>query len=164
MKKTVSLLMLSLLSSTAFADISFPAEAKVIKVVENVSTEYVDVEKCVTAQRPVTTTNTGDMTGAVLGTLIGGGLGSTIGKGNGKVAATAVGAAIGAVIGDRNSNPNGVQSSTKYETYEKCSVESRPKNVVNGYNVTYQYAGHTGTVVLNEHPGKTLSVTVNVAP
>lgn len=96
--------------------------------------------------------------GAILGGVVGGLLGSQFGKGNGKVAAAAVGAATGAMVGDnlgdhRHHGPRQV---------ERCSVQDDYRQVLTGYNVTYEYGGKTFATTLPYDPGRLLDVRVNV--
>lgn len=176
MKKLLLTTLLATLSIHAFADSSMTVNAKVLRVTPEIGTEYVDVEVCRNASRPVsgagmsgTSTSGTDLGGAVLGAIVGGGIGSMAGKGNGKVAAAAVGAAIGAVVGDRTANANTnvnttSASSSRYESYQKCDIERRPREVNNGYRVEYSYNGLTGETVMHDYPGKTIPATLTLSP
>lgn len=139
-----------------------------------------------------TATNPNDrsMKGAVLGGLAGALLGSQVGKGNGKTAATAVGALAGAIIGDRVDNsPQPIFGSTTPTTQspqttqvsypgqqpqpvggqqmvQRCRTVDNPQNVIQGYNVSYRYAGRTWTDKLAYNPGvgSTMQIRVNITP
>lgn len=176
MKKILLTSLLISLSSPVFADSSMTVNAKVLRVTPETTTEYVDVEICRNASRPASvgamggTTGTGtDLGGAVLGAIVGGGIGSMAGKGNGKVAAAAVGAAIGAVVGDRTANANTTTNSptmsgTRYEQYQRCDIERRPREINTGYRVEYSYNGLTGETVVQDYPGKTIPATLTLSP
>lgn len=90
------------------------------------------------------------MGGSILGGVAGALLGSQVGQGNGKVAAGALGAITGAIAGDRIQNSGSTQ--------QVCNPVSR--QVITGYQVTYQYNGHTGTAVMQQQPGATINVAV----
>jgi uncharacterized protein YcfJ len=100
--------------------------------------------------------------GAILGGLTGGLLGSTIGKGNGRVASAAVGAAIGALVGDHLGNrDNGVAAVTR--PIQRCQTVASYRQVLTGYQVTYDYNGRNTTVVLPYDPGPRVPIEVGVA-
>lgn len=106
--------------------------------------------------------------GTLIGALIGGALGNQAGKGDGRKAATIGGAVIGGVIGnniDRNNSP--------YEYRDNSGVVRRCRTVVDydngrdqieGYDVTYRYAGQTYQAYTSYRPGRTLRVVVDVRP
>jgi uncharacterized protein YcfJ len=106
--------------------------------------------------------------GTLIGALIGGALGNQAGKGDGRKAATIGGAVIGGVIGnniDRNNNA--------YEYRDNSGVVRRCRTVVDydngrdqieGYDVTYRYAGQTYQAFTSYRPGRTMRVIVEVRP
>ena len=98
-------------------------------------------------------------TGSIIGAVAGGLLGSTVGKGNGKVAAAAVGAATGAVVGGR------WNSGERYSSYpkqvERCHTTDNFRQVVNGYDVRYQFQGREYGTRLPYDPGEWLTLKVN---
>jgi uncharacterized protein YcfJ len=107
--------------------------------------------------------------GTLIGALIGGALGNQAGKGDGRKAATIGGAVIGGAIGnniDRNNDA--------YEYRDNSGVVRRCRTVVDydnndrgqveGYEVTYRYAGQTYTAVTSYRPGRTMRVVVDVRP
>lgn len=106
--------------------------------------------------------------GTVIGALIGGALGNQAGKGDGRKAATIGGAVIGGMIGnniDRNNNA--------YEYRDNSGVVRRCRTVVDyddgpdqieGYDVTYRYAGQTYQAFTAYRPGRTMRVVVDVRP
>ena len=106
--------------------------------------------------------------GTVIGALIGGALGNQAGKGDGRKAATIGGAVIGGMIGnniDKNNNA--------YEYRDNSGVVRRCRTVVDydngpdtieGYDVTYRYAGQTYQAFTTYRPGRTMRVVVEVRP
>jgi uncharacterized protein YcfJ len=118
-------------------------------------TDYVQVP--VQQQR----SNGGTIVGGIAGAL----LGSQVGGGNGRVAAAAAGAIAGGMVGDhvendgRNYGPQ-VQEQAVQRCRTVDSVESR----TNGYDVTYDYRGHTYSTVMNRDPGSRVRLRVSVEP
>ena len=117
--------------------------------------------------------------GTLLGAIIGGALGNQVGKGDGKTAATIGGAVIGGVIGnnvDRNNNNynnSAYNDNNNYDQYRGTNgVVTRCRTVtdynnsqsINGYDVTYRYAGQTYHTVTYYRPGRTMRVRVSVMP
>ena len=112
--------------------------------------------------------------GTLIGALIGGALGNQAGKGDGRKAATIGGAVIGGAIGnniDRNNDAYG--SNSAYQYRDNSGVVRRCRTVVDydndrdqveGYEVTYRYAGQTYHAVTNYRPGRTMRVVVDVRP
>jgi uncharacterized protein YcfJ len=100
--------------------------------------------------------------GAILGGLTGGLLGSTLGRGNGRVASAAVGAAIGALIGDNVGNPgHGIVPVTR--PVQRCQTAQSYRQVLTGYQVTYNYNGRNTTVVMPYDPGARVPIEIGVA-
>lgn len=100
------------------------------------------------------------VTGGVVGGVAGALLGSQIGGGTGNKAATAAGGIAGVVIGDRVANPNADQAHT--EQVERCRQIDSSREVIKGYNVTYNYNGRDLTTTLPYRPGATIRVNVGV--
>lgn len=103
--------------------------------------------------------------GSVLGGIAGALLGSQVGGGNGKVAAAAAGAIAGAVVGDRVENDGqrdngGVQEQAVRQCRTVDTVEQRAA----GYDVTYEYRGHSYTTTMDRDPGERLRLHVSVQP
>ncbi|RTL48194.1 MAG: glycine zipper 2TM domain-containing protein [Rhodocyclaceae bacterium] len=94
-------------------------------------------------------------TGAVLGGLGGALVGSRFGDGNGRVAATVAGAIGGAILGDRYDN----NDRDRYEQApaRRCEKVYEPAGPTR-YQVSYDYQGQRGTVVMNRDPGDWLRV------
>ncbi|OGT60499.1 MAG: hypothetical protein A3E01_11360 [Gammaproteobacteria bacterium RIFCSPHIGHO2_12_FULL_63_22] len=110
--------------------------------------------------------------GTLIGALIGGALGNQAGKGDGRKAATIGGAVIGGVIGnqiDRNNDASGNydQYRDNSGTVRRCRTVTDYDNnsrQVEGYTVTYRYAGQTYTSYSSRRPGRTMRVVVDVRP
>jgi uncharacterized protein YcfJ len=103
--------------------------------------------------------------GSVIGGIAGALLGSTVGSGNGKVAAAAAGGIAGAMVGNNIDNQNNAYApQTQEQAVQRCrnvdSVEQRPV----GYDVTYDYRGHTYTTFTNSEPGDRIRLRVSVEP
>lgn len=100
--------------------------------------------------------------GAILGGLTGGLIGNAFGKGNGRAASTAFGAVIGAVVGDHIANrDNGAVAVTR--PIQRCQSVQSYRQVLTGYQVTYNYNGRNSTVVLPYDPGPRVPIEVGVA-
>lgn len=115
--------------------------------------------------------------GTLIGALIGGALGNQAGKGDGRKAATIGGAVIGGVIGnqvDRNNDAGDYNNGGSYDQYRDNSGTTRrcrtvtdynnDNRQVEGYTVTYRYAGQTYTGYTSRRPGRTMRVVVDVRP
>lgn len=116
--------------------------------------------------------------GTLIGALIGGALGNQVGKGDGRQAATIGGAVIGGVIGNQVDRNNVVTtgSTGSYDQYSdntgtvrRCRTVTDYNNVnanrqVEGYTVTYRYAGQTYKSYSTRRPGRTMRVVVDVRP
>jgi uncharacterized protein YcfJ len=97
--------------------------------------------------------------GAILGGLTGGLLGNTIGRGNGRVASTAVGAVIGALVGDHIANRDN-SAVAVIRPIQRCQTVESYRQVLTGYQVTYNYNGRNTTVVLPYDPGPRVPIEV----
>jgi uncharacterized protein YcfJ len=105
--------------------------------------------------------------GTLIGALIGGALGNQVGKGDGRKAATIGGAVIGGVVGnnvDRNNNAYEYRDNSGVVRRCRTVVDNSRNNQVEGYEVTYRYAGQTYTAVTRYRPGRTMRVIVDVRP
>jgi uncharacterized protein YcfJ len=104
--------------------------------------------------------------GTVIGGIAGALLGSQVGSGNGKVAAAAAGAIAGGLIGDHVDNDNRPQyaSGVQEQAVQKCRTVDAVETRTNGYDVTYDYRGHTYTTVMNRDPGNRVRLSVSVEP
>jgi len=93
--------------------------------------------------------------GAILGGVAGAVVGSRFGKGHGRDALTVAGAVGGAIAGDRIQNSDAAPQPV-------CRQVTTYQDRVNGYRVTFRYAGRDYTQVLPRDPGPTVSLTVTV--
>ncbi len=99
--------------------------------------------------------------GVLLGGVTGGLLGNTIGRGNGRVASTVVGAMVGAIVGDHIANRDNVPVAVT-RPIQRCQTVQNYRQVLTGYQVTYNYNGRNTTVVLPYDPGATVPVEVGI--
>ena len=110
---------------------------------------------------PITRTEKGSGTaGALVGGLAGGLLGHTVGAGSGKTAATIVGAVGGAVVGSAVDQGRNVE--TQVGVSQTCRESTQ--DVLQGYDVTYDWHGQRMTTHTAGAPGPTIPVVVNVEP
>lgn len=101
----------------------------------------------------------------ILGGLIGAAIGNQIGRGRGNDAATVAGGLAGAAIGANSAKRDHYED--QYVTHERrCRTvyESHAEERIDGYDVTYRYAGETYTTRLPHDPGRRLPVHVSVSP
>lgn len=101
----------------------------------------------------------------ILGGLIGAAIGNQIGHGRGNDAATVAGGLAGAAIGANSAKHD--RHEDHYVTHERrCRTvyESHTEERIDGYDVTYRYAGETYTTYLPYDPGKRLPVHVSITP
>ena len=132
----------------------------------------VPVEECRLVDVPVNEPSDGyrSYTAPIVGAIIGGAIGNAVGhnKTNKKVG-TAVGAVLGGTIGRdigrRNAESRGYRR-VAYRTEEICETrhETREEAQLDGYDVTYRYAGQTHTTRMDHDPGNYLQVRVRVTP
>ena len=97
--------------------------------------------------------------GEIIGAIAGGVIGNQVGKGSGKTAATATGALLGAIVGDnlQNSGSSGVPRQTRV-----CEVQERPKKIITGYDVTFEYDSIRFSQVMPREPGEYVNININV--
>jgi uncharacterized protein YcfJ len=103
--------------------------------------------------------------GSIVGGIAGALLGSQVGGGNGKVAAAAAGAIAGAMVGDRMENsdrPQGAQ--VQEQAVRQCRTVEAIETRNAGYDVTYEYRGHTYTSYMDRDPGDRIRLSVSVQP
>jgi uncharacterized protein YcfJ len=102
--------------------------------------------------------------GTLLGGLIGGVLGNQVGDGSGRQVARAAGAIIGGAVGYHVSRERkgyaGTGVTERCETRYRDSYEER----VDGYDVTYEYAGRQYLTRLPYDPGDRIRIRVDVKP
>jgi len=104
--------------------------------------------------------------GGVVGGIAGALLGSTVGGGNGKVAAAAAGAIAGATLGNNYDNQNNAyaQPQTQEQAVQRCRNVDAVEQRTTGYDVTYDYRGHTYTTLMNSDPGDRIRLHISVDP
>jgi uncharacterized protein YcfJ len=108
----------------------------------------------------------------IAGGLIGGVIGRQFGGGSGRDAMTAVGALVGASMGNQAALNEARAGSTRvsYEqrpvTVERCrnTTSFREEQRIEGYRVTYVYAGREYQTTMASHPGTSIPVRVTVVP
>ena len=108
----------------------------------------------------------------IAGGVIGGVVGRQFGSGNGRDAMTVLGTLIGASIG----HEAGRREHHDYDDYGHARVRSHPiercethyttreERELDGYRVTYRFAGREYTTRTQEHPGNRIRVRVDVTP
>ncbi len=102
----------------------------------------------------------------LLGGLIGGVIGNQIGRGDGRQVARAAGAIIGGAIGNNASRNRQGDYYGRERLVERCEVRYRDSwdERVDGYRVTYKYAGREYTTRLPYDPGDRVRIRVDVTP
>lgn len=112
-----------------------------------------------------------DTAGAtVAGGLIGGVIGRQLGDGKGRDAMTVVGTLIGSAIAhdnaDRRNYRGDYYSRPQVRTVERCATnyQSHEERRLDGYDVTYIYAGRQYTTRTARDPGNRIRVRVAVTP
>jgi uncharacterized protein YcfJ len=102
--------------------------------------------------------------GTLLGGLIGGVLGNEVGDGSGRRVARAAGAVIGGAVGYNVSRER--KGHARERVYERCETRYREsyEERVDGYEVTYEYAGRRYLTRLPYDPGDRIRIRVDVTP
>ncbi len=108
-------------------------------------------------------------TATVTGGLIGGAIGRQFGDGKGRDAMTLVGTLIGSAMAHDNAdraNHRDYYGEPRYRTIERCTtrVSMHEERRVDGYHVTYSYAGREYTTRTARNPGDRIRVRVAVTP
>lgn len=106
----------------------------------------------------------------VAGGVIGGVIGRQFGKGNGRDAMTIVGSVVGAAVG-HNAGQERRASRTRHTVVRSYPVRecktrytTEERKELDGYLVTYQFAGREYTTQTYEHPGERIRIRVAVTP
>lgn len=105
--------------------------------------------------------------GILAGGLIGGIIGHQIGRGNGQRVATAVGTLIGAQIGHQAVNGQVSHRPPEvvgYEEHCKTTYQSGYEQVLDAYDVTYEYRGRTYRLEMPYDPGKRIKMRIQITP
>lgn len=102
----------------------------------------------------------------LLGGLIGGVVGNQIGHGRGRDAARVAGAIIGGAIGNNASRQRQGDYYGRERLVERCDVHYRDSwnERIDGYRVTYEYAGREYTTRMPYDPGERVRIRVDVTP
>lgn len=106
---------------------------------------------------------------AIAGGILGGVIGSQFGSGSGRDAMTALGVVVGAGMAAeaaRNDGHRQVSYEQRPVTVERCqtTVAYQTEERIDGYRVTYVYAGREYTTTTASHPGNRIPVRVTVVP
>jgi uncharacterized protein YcfJ len=104
--------------------------------------------------------------GMLVGGLIGGIVGHQVGKGRGNKVATAMGTLIGAQIGHQvvNADVQTERTLAGYEEHCKTRHQVSYEEVLEGYDVTYEYRGGQYQLVMPYDPGEHIKMRVEFAP
>lgn len=105
--------------------------------------------------------------GTLVGALIGGALGNQVGDGRGRQVARAAGAIIGGAVGHNVSRQRQRERYGDREyVYERCEVRYRDsyEERIDGYEVTYEYAGRRYVTRMPYDPGDRIRIRVDVSP
>ena len=104
--------------------------------------------------------------GMLAGGLIGGIIGHQVGGGRGNKVATAMGTLIGAKIGHDavNGDVGGERRLAGYEEHCKTHHQVSYEQVVDGYDVTYEYRGREYRLVMPYDPGRHIKMRIQFTP
>jgi uncharacterized protein YcfJ len=102
----------------------------------------------------------------LLGGLIGGVLGNQVGHGDGRTVARVAGTVIGGAIGHNVSRDRQLGEYGNERVVERCDVRYRDswEERIDGYDVTYVYAGRQYTTRMPYDPGERVRIRVSVTP
>lgn len=107
----------------------------------------------------------------IAGGVIGGVIGRQFGSGDGRDAMTVLGTLVGAAVGHQASHSRRNHYDYGYRDVrerpvERCSTHyvTEERRDLDGYRVTYRYAGRVYTTRTAEHPGDRIRVRVQVTP
>jgi uncharacterized protein YcfJ len=127
------------------------------------------VRQCTQESRPVSSgpfsynNIGGTLIGGALGTVVGNQIGHGRGKDVARVAGALIGGAIGANVSrDRQRQLYGDQR----QVVERCDIRYRDsyEERIDGYQVTYEYAGREYVTQMPYDPGERIEVRVDVTP
>jgi uncharacterized protein YcfJ len=108
------------------------------------------------------------MTPNLLGIVIGGAIGNAVGHhSTNKKVGTVVGAVLGgSIAGDISRANRHDEEVVTMDTVERCRrvTDTREEEKLVGYDVRYRYNGSEHTVRMDDDPGETVRVRVNVEP
>ena len=152
-------MLLGALAAPAFAS-DYTDSAQVISSVPIYQTVYEPQQQCWT-ESVTSYEEHRSAGGVILGGVTGGLIGNTIGRGNGRAASTVVGAMIGAVVGDHIAN-RGNNTVAVTRPVQRCQTVESNRQILTGYQVTYNYNGRNTTVVMPYDPGARVPIDVGV--
>lgn len=162
---------LALLSGAAYADPSGFDFAEVVRVepIRRQVRVSEPVRECWEETRPVSSGpfSSSHIGGTLIGSAIGTVVGNQVGHGRGKDVARVAGALIGGAIGHNVSVDRARQrGDATMRTQERCDVRYRDSFVerIEGYDVTYEYAGREYLTRMPYDPGERIRVRVDVSP
>lgn len=157
MRKLLGFSVLGAAASAAIAQTGAPPQGRVLSVTPAV--EQVAVPRQVCSVQPVVTQSQPSGLGAVIGAVAGGVIGNSIGGGSGRAAATVLGLTGGALLG----NQTEANGSTRVQNFQDCRTETSYERRTVGYDVAYEYAGHTYRTRMDSDPGAYVPLDVGVA-
>lgn len=136
-----------------------PAYADVIKAEPVYKTIKTPRQECkdVLVQHKAPVKDQNRIAGTAIGAVIGGLVGNQFGGGSGKTLTTVGGAVAGGYAGNQVQK-NMQQNDAVTSTERRCQMVNEKTRQLSGYDVTYRYAGQTGTVRTSFKPGPTLPV------
>lgn len=104
--------------------------------------------------------------GMLAGGLIGGIVGHQLGRGNGNRVATAMGALVGAHIGHQAVNGHRQPERTLEGYQEHCKTRHQfsYEQVLDSYDVTYEYRGREYQLVMPYDPGRRIKMHIQFTP
>lgn len=105
--------------------------------------------------------------GMLVGGLVGGFIGHQLGRGNARKVATVIGTIAGAKIGHdvvNGHSGHGSHEIARYEEHCETRYEVDYEKVIDGYDVTYNYRGHSYQIEMPYDPGKRIKMRVQFAP
>ncbi|MFZ2507023.1 MAG: glycine zipper 2TM domain-containing protein [Steroidobacteraceae bacterium] len=102
----------------------------------------------------------------LLGSVIGGVVGNQIGSGGGRDLARIAGVLVGGAIGNNLSHQRHGDYYGRERLVERCEVHYRDSwdERIDGYRVTYEYAGREYTTRMPYDPGERVRIRVDVRP
>lgn len=131
---------------------------------------YVEVstprQECWQEEVARTRPGSSDTAPVLMGGILGGVAGHQFGKGRGKDVATVAGALLGLHLGKEYHRENGRPAETTYGYENRCRTvnERHTEERIDGYRVTYTYAGQTYHTRMPHDPGKRIPLRVSVSP
>jgi len=107
--------------------------------------------------------DSGRQVATVIGGVAGAILGSRVGGGDGRYLGTAIGTLAGAAAGRAIHDANNPPAAYRRADVRVCEPEDGRGERVDGYDVTYEYAGHQYHTRRDYNPGERIRVRVDVS-